>query len=454
MVGRLREPTRKALRLVLHALPEPARAALRAAWLTVRASTTPSSRQIAFPPDVADRESLRDYLTDTDLFGAVPQEGDAYLTDALERIRITMALVPAVPEGSRILELGANPYFITRLLRRRGLSVTCANYFGEGNELTRQVVTAPRSGERQVYEFDQFNVERDRFPYEDASFDLVLCCEILEHLPNDPVHMLAEIHRILAQPAGTLLLTTPNATRLTNLTRILRGENPYEELSGYGTYGRHNREYTVDELRRLLEGCGFHVDEVFAADIHNHDEPVPAVPGAETADRGDNLFAVARPHGEPRWCYPRWLYASQHGLRKVVRPDLAMGYNDQLQGTGFYDVEVMEGRPASWMGAGEARAVLAPDFAGPGLLQVDGIAPPSAAGDTIGLRAEVAGQKASWVVHCDGRPFSVSAPVVVEPGRQEACLQADQSWVPHEAGINDDTRTLSLAVSRVALLAA
>lgn len=51
----------------------------------------------------------------------------------------------------------------------------------------------------------------DRWPVEDASADLVLCTETLEHVP-DPDSFLREAFRCLA-PGGTLVLTVPFSAR-------------------------------------------------------------------------------------------------------------------------------------------------------------------------------------------------------------------------------------------------
>lgn len=46
-------------------------------------------------------------------------------------------------------------------------------------------------------------------PFEDSSFDLIWCSEVIEHL-NDPTHFRAEAMRLL-KPGGKLVLTTPNS---------------------------------------------------------------------------------------------------------------------------------------------------------------------------------------------------------------------------------------------------
>jgi hypothetical protein len=42
-----------------------------------------------------------------------------------------------------------------------------------------------------------------------------------------------------------------------------------DQYSGYGVYGRHNREYTLPEVKQLLTGNGFTVETSFTADVHD-----------------------------------------------------------------------------------------------------------------------------------------------------------------------------------------
>ncbi|MDQ2724673.1 MAG: hypothetical protein M3Y36_04175 [Actinomycetota bacterium] len=79
---------------------------------------------------MADADALRRYLEDYEGVFDDPAEGRGYLDDAFERFRLTLGMIPDLSPGARVLELGSNPYFLTRLLRRRGLDVTSANWFG------------------------------------------------------------------------------------------------------------------------------------------------------------------------------------------------------------------------------------------------------------------------------------------------------------------------------------
>lgn len=216
-------------------------------------------------------DRLRDWLGTVLVADARPEEMAGYCGQDFLRFVHTYGL--AAGATGRCLELGANPYFTTFLLREfTELELTLANYFGPqtGPQITQTVGYADRqTGEPREVELtsDLFNIEDDRFPYEDGRFDVVLFCEILEHLQNDPCRTLREIKRVLA-PGGTLILTTPNVARLENAARMVAGANIYDPYSGNGPYGRHNREYTRDELTLLLEYLGFDLEVCFTSDVH------------------------------------------------------------------------------------------------------------------------------------------------------------------------------------------
>ena len=110
------------------------------------------------------------------------------------------------------------------------------------------------------------NIEADVLPFADATFDIVLFTEVLEHLTLDPRRYLAEFRRVL-RPDGRLLITTPNAVHLKNRAKLLLGRSVYFSLEQlYETnpdddsiYFRHNREFTLGELRAVVGAAGFEV---------------------------------------------------------------------------------------------------------------------------------------------------------------------------------------------------
>lgn len=63
-------------------------------------------------------------------------------------------------------------------------------------------------------------------PVEDASFDVVLCTEVLEHVP-DPLAALRELTRVL-RPGGTLLVTAPLGSGM--------HQEPYHFYGGFSSH--------------------------------------------------------------------------------------------------------------------------------------------------------------------------------------------------------------------------
>jgi SAM-dependent methyltransferase len=243
---------------------------------------------------------------------------DGYVDDSLWRFLHTWGMVR--DDSGQCLELGGNPYFTTHLLDSyTGLDLTLANYYGETGSFDETVSYSPRPGADRVEvkrSGAAFNVEEDEFPYPSDSFDVVLFCEMLEHLLMNPLATLGQIHRVL-KPGGTIVLTTPNVARIDNVMAVIHGANIYDPYSGFGPYGRHNREYTRHELHRLLDFAGFDVEHSFTADGHAYNpDRWPRRAGVNPLiehrreDLGHYLFVRARAVRPPRMGLPSFLYRS------------------------------------------------------------------------------------------------------------------------------------------------
>ncbi len=152
-----------------------------------------------------------------------------------------------------------------------------------------------------------------RFPYEDEYFSTVLCCELIEHLTADPMHMMAEINRIL-KPGGHLVLTTPNLGSLRAIAAILEGYHPgffpayiRPPAEGEEPEARHNREYTPREVARLLVDSGFEIALLETGPFREEPKPehewvkhLLARYQLSPELRGDGIYAVGRKIGRMR----------------------------------------------------------------------------------------------------------------------------------------------------------
>lgn len=262
-----------------------------------------------------------------------PNEITNYCTQDFRRFVYTYGLIREasknIPNSKGCcLELGANPYFTTILLREfTPHEYILANYFSDQHPigLQSQYVdllkyepeNQDHANQLRVYlDYHHFNIENDLFPFADDSFDIVLFCEIIEHLLMDPAKVLREIKRVL-KPSGQLILTTPNISRLENVARILSGANIYDPYSGYGPYGRHNREYNKHELYLLLTYIGFNIEEMFSADVHDnnagHFFDLSEIYNKlifRQNDLGQYIFLRASNGGTDQGKKPSWLYRS------------------------------------------------------------------------------------------------------------------------------------------------
>ncbi len=287
---KLATTVRRAGSTVIQAAPNRAQSALlrTARWLDRQLAPTPVPTQLPAPPSFVTGRALplptgvtevqlREVFDSWSIDGEPAGHMIPYVADSFERFIHTFGMI--AKENGTCLELGANPYFTTFLLEEfTELRPELANFFGgTADSVVQEVSLTWFDGTRsdRTYSSRLFNVEDDQFPYDDGSIDVVMFCEIIEHLLMNPVAVLRQIHRVLV-PDGLLVLTTPNVCRLENAVRLVNGENIYDPYSGYGPYGRHNREYTKSELEYLLRFTGFDVEDSFTADGHvTNNETLP-----------------------------------------------------------------------------------------------------------------------------------------------------------------------------------
>jgi len=119
------------------------------------------------------------------------------------------------------------------------LSEADADALLTGFDYSRQMLQRARK-RLQSDRVSQVAADLTRLPYQDASFDAIVCGWVLEHLP-DPRPGLRELARVL-RPGGKLLLLATEDTFTGALCSRLW----------------HCRTYNRQELRRVAQECGLH----------------------------------------------------------------------------------------------------------------------------------------------------------------------------------------------------
>lgn len=241
-----------------------------------------------------------------------------YILTHRHRLIDTLQLIPKGDGTQRLLELSSYLQMppLVHHFGKYAEIVTTAFWHG-APESKAQHIRQAKTGEELHFDFIRVNVERDRFPFADESFDVVLCCELIEHLAEDPMHMMAEINRVLKWD-GRVIITTPNIVSGHSVQAILRGRSPYvfghynRENFYYGLGDRHNREYAPEEVKIVLESSGFEVLELSTRDSWSTSQP-EIMKFLETTFvplemRGDNIFAVGRKVSSHIERYPEQLY--------------------------------------------------------------------------------------------------------------------------------------------------
>ena len=150
------------------------------------------------------------------------------------------ALARLVPTGSRVLDLGCgNGAMLDYLQRERGCS-------GYGIEISdANVLACVRRGVNVI----QLNLDEGLAMFGDASFDVVLQIDTLQHLRNAEV-MLRETARV----GRTGIVAFPNFAHWPNRLSVLRGRMPVTRRLPYQWYDTPNiRVGTYKDFEALAQ---------------------------------------------------------------------------------------------------------------------------------------------------------------------------------------------------------
>lgn len=247
---------------------------------------------------------------------------DEYVRAHARRFATTLALsAEYMSPDSRVLDVGSSyhmPILMWQLLGIRHLHACgfAEEFVGFSDGLITETDDPLLEMRLRI---DPCHIESERWPYESGSFDVLTCSEVIEHLREHPLFMMAEANRVLVE-GGQLIITTPNSSSYRAILEILQQSNPYlfSRYNADRVGMEHVKEYSVGELQLLYRVSGF---EIVAHTTFSPyaDDPTEADPefleflrryGLVMEMSGSTHFIVGRKVGKPECEYCEPIYTT------------------------------------------------------------------------------------------------------------------------------------------------
>lgn len=141
-------------------------------------------------------------------------------------------------QGKNILELGIGD----------GFGSYCLSSFSNKVVSLDMDFSCKLSLDKYIKRFDISNInfvnaDASKLPFNDEVFDGVIACQLIEHIPEDSLHLfLQEINRVMKKRAKALIVTL-------NVERNIKNPLKYEKFE------QHHKEFTKSEFTDLLKSA-------------------------------------------------------------------------------------------------------------------------------------------------------------------------------------------------------
>ncbi len=153
--------------------------------------------------------------------------------------------IDAVPEKSKVLDIGCGPGLVAKELKKKSCYVIGLDKFPQKKE--------------NISEFIKWDLDSDTIPEEVSNYDYILMLDIIEHLKN-PEQFMDLLRKMAKSSRPNIVLTTANVTFFIPRLMFLLGQFNYGK-SGILDF-THTRLFTFSSMKDMLAQCGYEILEI------------------------------------------------------------------------------------------------------------------------------------------------------------------------------------------------
>lgn len=162
--------------------------------------------------------------------------------------------------GDRVVEISTSPasYGLVEATGVHYVSVDHPSMYGEFNGIENPEL---RSHRHVSVDMNYDDPWEKISAFEEEKFDLVIFCEIIEHLLISPYDQVRKLANCL-KPGGFLFISTPNFFSHERQRRMRNRKHPLDLIPPGDTFihgAHHVREYTMDDLFKIVSANGLSI---------------------------------------------------------------------------------------------------------------------------------------------------------------------------------------------------
>ena len=174
------------------------------------------------------------------------ERGQKYIKTHWIRYISLLGMLPEINAGTSVLEIGAS--MLSSHIRKR---------FGADMHTVYHKLESEWPARLEPLGISCYSIEliKDPLPFSEPKFDLILCNEVIEHLPVRSEFLMKRMISIL-KPRGRIVLSVPNFAKSENRIKLLLGRNPQDNMDEKYVYYAHHREFDMREVLDMVRRCG------------------------------------------------------------------------------------------------------------------------------------------------------------------------------------------------------